>query len=86
MQKVLGQSDDIYRTVQAHKTLAMAQYRLKQTEQARVTLAKGLEIAEKRFPKAGKGNLDEQWHDWIIAYVFMREAKALIEGKPSQTQ
>jgi len=86
LQKVLGQSDDIYRTVQAHMTLAMAQYQLKQTEQARVTLAKGLEIAEKRFPKAGKASLDERWHDWIIAHVLMREAKELIEGKSGHTQ
>jgi len=86
LQKVLGQSDDIYRTVQAHMTLAMAQHQLNQTDQARVTLAKGLEIAEARFPKAGKGSLDEQWHDWIIAHVLMREAKALIEGKSGQTQ
>jgi serine/threonine protein kinase/Flp pilus assembly protein TadD len=84
LQKVLGRSGDIYRTVQAHMTLAMAQYQLKQTEAARVTMAKGLEIAETRFPKAGKAGLDEQWHDWIIAHVLMREAKALIEGASAQ--
>ena len=67
-----------------HRTLAMAQHQLNQTEQARVTLVKGLEIAEARFPKAGKASLDEQWHDWIIAHVLMREAKALIEGKSAQ--
>ena len=64
-------------------TLAMAQYQLKQTEAARVTLAKGLEIAETRFPASGKASLDEQWHDWIVAHVLMREAKALIEGQPA---
>ena len=85
LQKVLGQNADIYRTVQAHMTLAMAQYHLKQVEEARVTLAKGLELAETRFPKPGKASLDEQWHDWIIAHVLMREAKTLIEGKSAQT-
>jgi hypothetical protein len=50
------------------------------------TLAKGLEIAETRFPKSGKANLDEQWHDWMIAHVLMREAKALIEGASGHTQ
>jgi serine/threonine-protein kinase len=86
LQPVLGQSGDVYRTVQAHMTLAMAQHQLNQTEQARATLAKGLEIAEARFPKHGKTGLDEQWHDWIIAHVLMREAKALIDGQPGQTQ
>ena len=52
----------------------------------RSTLAKGLELAEQRFPKAGKIGLDEQWYDWIIAQVLMREAKALIEGNSGQTQ
>jgi Flp pilus assembly protein TadD len=84
-QKALGRTNDNYRTVQAHMTLAMAQLQLNQTEQARVTLAKGLELAEARFPKAGKG-LDDQWHDWIIAHVLMREAKALIEGKADVIQ
>ena len=85
LQKALGQTADVYRTVQAHMTLAMAQHQLKQAEEARVTLAKGLELAETRFPKPGKASLDEQWHDWIIAHVLMREAKALIEGKSGQT-
>jgi Flp pilus assembly protein TadD len=85
LQKVLAQNGDTYRTVQAYITLAMAQHQLNQTDQARVTLAKGLEIAETRFPKPGKASLDEQWHDWIIAHVLMREAKGLIEGKSDQT-
>ena len=86
LQPLLAKNADAYRTVQAHMTLAMAQHQLDQLDQARVTLAKGLEIAEARFPKAGKASLDEQWHDWIIAHVLMREAKALIEGAPGQTQ
>jgi hypothetical protein len=86
LQKVLSRTNDTYRTVQAHMMLAMAQHQLKQTEQARVTLAKGLELAETRFPKPGKASLDEQWHDWIIAHVLMREAKALIEGNSGQAQ
>jgi TolA-binding protein len=82
LQKVIGQTGDMYRMVQAHMALAMAQHQLKQTEAARVTLAKGLEIANARFPKSGSHSLDEQWHDWIIAHFLMREAKALIEGAP----
>ncbi len=86
LQQVLGKNADMYRTVQAHMTLAMAQHQLNQSDQASITLAKGLELAETRFPEPGKASLDEQWHDWIIAHVLIREAKELIEGKPSQTQ
>jgi tetratricopeptide (TPR) repeat protein len=84
--KVSDQPDDNYRTVQAHMVLAMTQYQLKQTDEARATLAKGLEIANARFPKSGRASLDGQWHDWIIAHVLMREARALIEGPPVATK
>src|SRR5256886_1688192 len=82
LRKVVGQTGDMYRTVQAHMALAMAQHQLKQTEEARIKLAKGLEIADTHFPKPGKASLDEQWHDWIIAHTLMREARALIEDGP----
>jgi len=70
---------DLYLTVQAHMVLGMAQQQLGKTNEARATLAQGLEMADTRFPKSGKKNLDGQWNDWIIAHALMREAKALIE-------
>jgi eukaryotic-like serine/threonine-protein kinase len=78
MEKVVVFQGDLYRTVQAQMVLAMALHQLRKTDQARETFAKGLEIAETRFPKSGKG-LDEQWHDWVIAHALIREAKALLE-------
>jgi tetratricopeptide (TPR) repeat protein len=79
-QKVAGQTGDMYRNVQAHMILAMAQQKLGQPEAARATLAKGIEIATDRFPKSGKGGVGDQWHDWIIAHALIREARTLIEG------
>jgi hypothetical protein len=61
--------------------LAMAQYRSKQADEAGATLAKGVEIAERRLPKLDSGDLGDSWLDWIIAHVFLCEAKALIEGR-----
>jgi tetratricopeptide (TPR) repeat protein len=84
LQPVASQSGDKYRTVQAHMVLAMAQIRLQRPDDARLTLAKGLEIVNTRFPKAGSGDLEDQWQDWIIANVLVREAKELIEGKASE--
>ena len=63
--------------------MAMAQQQLGQTNDARATLAKGVDLADARFAKAG--SLDEQWNDWIIAHALMREAKALIDS-PSTSQ
>ena len=83
LQKVVGQTSDMYRNVQAHMVLAMAQQKLNQPEAARATLTKGMEIVTNKFPKAGRGNLDDQWNDWIIAHTLIREARALIEGSGS---
>jgi tetratricopeptide (TPR) repeat protein len=84
-EKVAAVKGDLYRTVQAQMVLAMAQQQLRKMNEAREALGKGLEIADARFPKPGKGSLDDQWNDWIIAHALMREAKALIEsdGKAS---
>ena len=60
--------------------LAMTKYQLHQFEEARVALARGLEIADTKLPKIGSGDYGEFWHDWVFTQVLMREAKALIEG------
>lgn len=80
MEKVAASKGEMYRTAQAQAVLAMAQQQLGKTNQARETLAKALELVDTRFPKAGKGALDDQWNDWITAHAFLREAKALVHG------
>jgi serine/threonine protein kinase/Flp pilus assembly protein TadD len=87
-EKVTAVQWDLYRTVEAYMVLAMAQQQLGKTNEARTALAQGREIADTRFPKAGKGSLSEQWNDWIIAHALMREAKALMEPEaaPAETK
>jgi hypothetical protein len=83
MQKVLSHAGaDFNRDVEAYMVLAMAHYQTKHSEEAGVTLAKGLEIAEKKLPKLDSGDLGGGWLDWIIAHALMAEAQALIEGRP----
>jgi eukaryotic-like serine/threonine-protein kinase len=79
MEKVIAFRGDIYRTVQAQMVLAMAEHQLRKSDQAHATLAAGLEVADTRFPKAGKGSLDDQWNDWVIAHALIREAKSLLQ-------
>ena len=62
--------------------LAMAQYRMQQTDEARAALAKGVEIERTKLPKLESGDLGDGYLDWIIAHVLLREAQALIEGNP----
>ncbi len=70
--------------LQAYMVLAMAQYRSKQTAEARAALAKGVEIAETKLPKLDSGDFGRRWRwiDWIIAHALMREAKAMIQSPP----
>jgi hypothetical protein len=59
----------------------MTQYRLKQTDEARSALAKGIEIANTHLPRFGSRNLGADWKDVIIAHVLLHEAQELIEKK-----
>jgi hypothetical protein len=59
--------------------LAMAQYRLQQTDEARAALAKGVEIERTKLPQLESGVVGGNWLDWIIAHALRREAQALIE-------
>ena len=58
----------------------VAAEKIGKTNEALMTLAKGVEFANARLPKAGKGSLDDQWNDWIIAHALMREARMLIQS------
>jgi eukaryotic-like serine/threonine-protein kinase len=62
--------------LEGQSILAMAQYQLRQTSQALVSLRNGHEMADSKLPK-----IDEpSWIDWIIAHKLLDEATALIEG------
>jgi tetratricopeptide (TPR) repeat protein len=67
--------------IQGQAVLSMAQHHLKQTAEARASLAKGLEIADAKLAKFQTGYLDGMLaRDWIAAHALMREAQVLIEG------
>ncbi len=76
------------RYVQAYMVLAMAQYQLKQTGEARTALAKGIEIDETKLRKIEDGDLGTGWfwRDWVIAHVLMKEARAMIGSQPGAVE
>jgi serine/threonine protein kinase len=83
-QKTLLNQKDVYRTAQAYMVMALAQHGLKQLDQARATLAQGLQYVESNLPKLDRKNgLDEMWNDWITAQVLVHEAKTLIDANPA---
>jgi hypothetical protein len=87
VQKVLEKSGEFpYRDVQANVVLAMALHQPNQRDAARAAMAKGIEIEKADAHGLDSGDLGDAWHDWIIARALLREAKALIEGKPAHTE
>ena len=81
MQKVMSRAgENPIRDVQAYSVLAMAQLQLQQTNAARATLAKAVEIEETKLPRLDSGDLGGGWRDWIIAHALLNEARALVEG------
>ena len=84
MQQVLSDAGkDFNRDAEARLVLAMAQKQLKQTSEARATLAKAVQIVDTRMVRLDQDSLGDGWVDWVIAHALLREAKALIEGKPA---
>jgi len=65
----------------AWMVLAMAQCQLKRSEEARSSLAKGVEIIDTKLPKLESGDIGADWENWIIAHALLKEAKELIEGQ-----
>ena len=75
LQKVAAREGDPTRTEAAYMVLAMAQYQLKQVDEARATLVNGINFADaNRAARYGP-----QWNDERTAQLLMREARALIE-------
>jgi hypothetical protein len=71
----------------AFLVLAMAQHRLGRPDEARAALAKGADIVNTKLLKVEKNAaLDENWTDWLIAHILLREAQALIEAPPRTKQ
>ena len=66
------------RAVQASMVLAMAQHHLNQTDEARETFNRGIELAERRVPGSNGPIPENNWNDWIFVHRLMEEAKALI--------
>ena len=88
MGKVIGQPMNVgrplpplERDVAAYAVLAMAQHQLKQTGAARESLAKATDLAETKLPHLGTNDLERDWVDWLIAHIFLREAKTVLGGE-----
>jgi len=74
-----------YTQAEASAVLAMAQFRIGQTEEARATFAKLERVVGENLPLPRSVDLGNDWKDWVIAHALLDEARSLIEG-PSSTK
>ena len=65
----------------SYLVLAMARFQANDREQARAALDRGLQIVQTKLPRPDSGDLGASWHDAAMTYIFMREAKALIDSR-----
>jgi eukaryotic-like serine/threonine-protein kinase len=74
------------RIAMSHIVLAMAHCKLHQADAARVELTLGRKPVEQKLPNGLEGGLSHGdstagfWHDWLHAYLLLRETTACIEA------
>jgi len=73
-----------YTQAEGSAVLAMAQFRMGHSEEARAALARSEKVVQETLPAPGSRDLGFDWKDWIIAHALLDEARSLIEG-PSST-
>jgi hypothetical protein len=66
-------------TAAAGAVLAMAEHELNHGEETRKTLAAAVELSQTKLPKLESGDLGENWPEWLIAPILLREASTLIK-------
>jgi serine/threonine protein kinase len=67
----------------AFAVLAMANWRLGQTDLARAALAKGNTLAPRISPESGAEDLGESWVAWLMARISLDEAAAQVNAGSS---
>jgi hypothetical protein len=68
---------------EAAAIIAMAHFKLNQSEKALTALADCNSIIAEKLPKPDKEELGTDWRDWIIAHALQSEARQMIEGERS---
>jgi tetratricopeptide (TPR) repeat protein len=57
---------------------AMACSQSRQPEAARAALDQGASLVQEHLPASDSGDVGRDWPNWLMAHIFLREAKALI--------
>lgn len=82
LQKAIPLDIGWYGRTEAHLVLAMAQFQLNQPEASHASLAAAVEALNNKLPRAGRLD-NNNWKDWIIAHILLREARTLMPAGPA---
>jgi serine/threonine protein kinase/predicted Zn-dependent protease len=81
LNRVSPKADGVHLDATAFAVLALAQHRLGRTPEARAALASARAILAHKMPDPAKGRwFGGDWHDWLRAEIFAREAEAVLKG------
>jgi serine/threonine protein kinase len=69
-----------YAYIEARMTLAMSQFQLGLTNEARATLSEGLKAEERQATLETRGDLGPNWSARLRDKILIKEARTLIEG------
>jgi tetratricopeptide (TPR) repeat protein len=81
LEKAVATDGSRYHNMESLFALAMAQFQLKQLDQARQTLAEGTSYAARKLPKPGDDEFGDRWKEALAVQVLSREATQLIEDR-----
>jgi serine/threonine protein kinase/tetratricopeptide (TPR) repeat protein len=70
--------EDNHLAAQSYIVMAIAHHQLSHTNDARIALDKAVEIVKTKLPKIESGPLTDNWQDWLISQILLREAETLI--------
>ena len=73
------------RNIQAHAVAAMAKYQLKDFEGAERSLEEGVRALDKASGRQTESAFEE-WNDWLIARLLLKQAQAVVETGASKPQ
>jgi hypothetical protein len=68
-----------FRNAQAYYVLGMAQSRMKQSAQARLSVAKGNAWLKPTADDFARNGVRGNWHDWLICQFLKREGERTLE-------
>jgi hypothetical protein len=69
-----------YTQAEGSAVLAMAQFKLGRTDEARTALAESEKVVRERLPPLDAHDLGQDWIDWVISHALLDEARSLIDG------